>query len=173
MVSDYTGKDARQAYDELTHEGYSVRFAFDRNNNGGFSDSDFQDFVKNDSFGSASYAEMPFTVTNQVNSEHVVTLFVEYTDVYVEKNAQAAREKRLEEKLSIVSAMTACEQYGKSHYKNFKIHSIMGRIAERASDDNTWFLKYYVDYDGYKNKNMECYVSGTTSSPSVTKFSVY
>lgn len=172
-VTDYSGQDAKKTYTELLEKGYSVKFIFDRNNNGGFTEEQLQDFVINDSFKSESYNEMPFVVTRQVSNDKNVTLYIEYGSVDEANKNQANREQALEEKLSIVSAMTACEMYGKSNYRNFKMHSIVGKIAESAYDDNTWYLKYYVDANGYENKTMECYVSGTTDNPSVTNFLVY
>lgn len=172
-VKDYTGKDAKKAYEELKAAGYNIKFIFDRPNQGGFTDESFQDFVLNDSFASASYTEMPFVVKSQQNMDKNVYLYIDYGSVVESENNQAAMEAKLEEKLSIVSAMTACEQYGKRNYRNFKMHSIVGKISEYASDENTWFLKYSVDYDGYKNRAMECYVTGTTAAPEVSKFLVY
>lgn len=86
---------------------------------------------------------------------------------------QGAREEALESKLGVIEAMTACEQYGKQNYRNFKMHSVLGKIAEYASDDDTWFLKYKVDADGYEQLTMECYVTGTSDSPIVKQFTVY
>ncbi len=172
-INDYSGQDAKKAYTELLEKGYSVKFVLDRNNNGGFTEEQLQDFVINDSFKSTSYSEMPFIVKRQISNDKTITLYIEYGSVDEANKNQVNREQALEEKLSIVSAMTACEMYGKSNYRNFKMHSIVGKIAESAYDDNTWYLKYYVDADGYKNKAMECYVSGTTENPSVTKFLVY
>ena len=172
-VLDYTGVDAKSAYENLILKGYSVKFLFDRNNNGGFSDEQFQDFVINDSFGSEYYDEMPFVVTKQtVNSKNVI-LTIEYATAAEQTKAQEKRDNQLEKKLSIVTAMTTCELYGKRNYRNFKIHSIVGKIAEYAVDNDTWFLKYTADADDYKNLNMECYVTGTDSSPVVKDFKLY
>ena len=100
-------------------------------------------------------------------------MYVEYKSALESSAAQAAREENLEKRLSIISAMSACDLYGQRNYRDFKMHSIVGKIAEYASDDNTWFLKYYVDADGYTNRAMECYVTGTTDNPVVTKYLVY
>ena len=172
-VRDYTGQDAQIAYLSLKSLGFSVKFAFDRANNGGFTDEDFQDFVINDSFGSSSYKDMPFVVMRQDVNDKSVTLYIDYGEVVASNNRQANREANLEKRLSKTSAMTACDVYGQRNYKNFKLHGVTGRVAEFASDDNTWYMKYYVDYDGYKDRSMECYVTGTTSSPTVVKFRVY
>lgn len=172
-VKDYIGQDAKKAYDELKASGYNIKFIFDRPNQGGFTEESFQDYVINDSFGSPSYAEMPFVVKSQQIFDKNVYLYIDYGSVVESENKQASMEASLEEKLSIVNAMTACEQYGKQNYRNFKIHSILGKIAEYADDENTWFLKYNVDYDGYENRTMECYVTGTSAAPVVSRFLVY
>ena len=169
----YVGQDAKVVYTTLITQGYTVKFLFDRANNGGFSDEQFQDFVINDSFASSSYSEMPFVVTGQTINDKNATLTIDYGSVVEQNNAQADREAKLESKLSIITAMSSCEIYGERNYRNFKMHSIVGKIAEYAIDDDTWFLKYTADANGYKNLNMECYVTGTDSSPVVKDFKLY
>ena len=171
-VEDYTGKDAKRAYDSLKSAGYEVEFKFDRSNNGGFTDEQFQEFILGD-FASEDYANNPYTVTKQSNSGKKVTLSVDYATVLEEDKEAEARQEALESKLGIVESMTACEQYGKQNYRNFKMHSIVGKIAETVVDENTWMLKYKVDANDYKDLVMECYVTGTSESPVVTKFDVY
>lgn len=171
-LKDYVGQDVKTAYEELTNSDYSIKFVFDRKNNGGFSEEDFQNYVIND-MQADYYEENPYTVTKQESKDKNVTLYIEYSSVVVAEKAQKEKEEKLEEKLGIVNAMTACQQYGERNYKNFKMHSIIGKIAEYASDDNTWFLKYYVDANGYKNLNMECYVTGTNDNPQISGFTIY
>jgi hypothetical protein len=173
QVEDYVDQDAKTAYTELIADGYSVKFKFDRDNNGGFSESDFQSFVIDESFVSKDYSEMPFVVTKQSNSGKNVTLYIDYGSSIDNENQQAERDAKLEAKLSIINATTACQEYGERNYRDFTIHLIFGKISEYASDENTWFLKYYVDTDGYENLTMECYVTGTTSNPEVSDFLVY
>lgn len=173
VLANYVGQDAKTVYTNLTAQGYTVKFVFDRTNNGGFSDEQFQDFVINDSFASDSYSEMPFVVTNQAINDKNVILTIEYESSVEQNKARENREANLENKLSIITAMSSCEIYGKRNYRNFKLHSIVGRIAEYATDDDTWLLKYTADADGYKNLTMECYVTGTDSSPVVKDFKLY
>lgn len=172
QVDDYTGKDAKVAYETLKNSGYDVKFVFDRNNNGGFTEEGLQEYVKQE-FDSGSYDEMPFTVIKQSATGKTVTLTIEYASAIESENAQKARESALESKLGIVESMTACQQYGERNYRDFKMHSIVGKIAEYASDDDTWFLKYTADANGYKNMTMECYVTGTSSSPVIKSFNIY
>lgn len=171
-LKDYTGVDAKQAYEELLADGHAIKFSFDRNNNGGFSEDDFQDFVIK-SFSSDNYAEMPFTVTKQSTSGEKVNLSIDYTMSVEAEQDQSARNEALEKKLGVAEAMTACKLYGERNYRDFKLHSILGKIAEYASDDDTWFLKYTVDANGYNDLTMECHVTGTSESPVVEGFSIY
>lgn len=171
-IDDYTGKDVKGAYAELTGNEYEVEFVFDRNNNGGFTKDGFQEFVLNE-IDSDSYKEDTLVITKQTNLGKKVTLYVDYASAVSADKEKEANEASLEEKLSIVESMTACERYGEQNYRDFKIHSILGKIAEYASDDDTWLLKYTVDADGYKDLTMECYVTGTTANPQVENFIVY
>lgn len=83
-----------------------------------------------------------------------------------------SKEAILENKLGSTEALSACQIYGERNYRNFKIHMITGKIIERAEDSSTWLFKYSAEADGYE-KNMECYVTGTSSNPVVTKFYLY
>lgn len=171
-VDDYVGKDAREAYNTLEAAGYDVRFVFDRANNGGFTEDGFQEYILQE-FDIDSYSELPYVVTGQSANGKTITLKVDYSTVVESNNAQAQREEALEKKLGIVESMTACQQYGERNYSGFKMHSILGKIAEYASDDDTWFLKYTVDADGRKNMTMECSVTGTSANPAVKSFMIY
>lgn len=171
-ATDYTGKDAKMAYGELTSGGKEVKFVFDRNNNGGFSEESLQSFMQ-ESFASESYDQMPFIVTKQTSDGNTVTLYVEYSSAIESSNAAESMKAALEEKLGVAEAMTACEMYGKRTHRDFDMHSVLGQIAQEAKDENTWYLKYTVDADGYEGLTMECYVTGTSAAPEVTDFTVY
>lgn len=172
QVDDYIGKDAKQAHEALKGDGYDIKFKFDRANNGGFTDDGFQEYILQE-FQSSSYNEMPFVVTGQSIAGKTITLKVEYSTAIESKQAQAQREEALEKKLGIAESMTACQQYGNRNYRDFKMHSILGKIAEYASDDDTWFLKYKVDANGYSDLTMECSVTGSSQSPVVKSFTIY
>lgn len=54
-------------------------------------------------------------------------------------------EEKLEENFPKYDALSYFERYGNEEYPfGFKVHSIMGVIAERPIDTKTWFLKYEV-----------------------------
>ena len=69
--------------------------------------------------------------------------------------------------------------YGKKQFPyGFKLNLVKGMLAERAKDENTWFLKAYceVTYEyGTKLKFSVCEanVTGTSESPKVVYFNVY
>lgn len=171
-ASDYIGQDAKQAYEELVANEYEVKFVFDRKNNGGFTDEGAQEFIIGE-IKSDSYIDMPFVITKQENKGKKVTLYVDYASAVNTVQEAEKKKEALETKLGSVEAMTACEQYGKRNHREFKLHSILGKITEEAKDDNTWFMKYKVDADGYENLTMECSVTGTTANPEVISFIVY
>lgn len=100
-----------------------------------------------------------------------------------EEAKKAEEEKKREEANKIIDeieAFNACERRGKFEFPyGFKIHSVLGMIANQSIDNNTgWYFKYTVDItNGFgatmKDKVMECKVHGTTASPSVDYFMVY
>lgn len=100
-----------------------------------------------------------------------------------EEAKKAEEEKKREEANKIIDeieAFNACERRGKFEFPyGFKIHSVLGVIANQSIDNNTgWYFKYTVDItNGFgatmKDKVMECKVHGTTASPSVDYFVVY
>lgn len=84
----------------------------------------------------------------------------------------------LNEKLPSSACWVAAENYGESQYPyGFELHYFMGKIAEEAYDENTWFLKaectvtnmFGAEADGI----CEVMVTGTEDAPQVTSFNVY
>ena len=87
-------------------------------------------------------------------------------------------EEVLGAKLNDADAIAAMERYGKKEYPyGFKVHTIIGKIACEAKDENTWFLKYNVtitnEYGASRDTTVEANVTGTSSNPEVTYFYVY
>ena len=84
----------------------------------------------------------------------------------------------LNEKLPSSACWIAAKNYGEAQYPyGFKLHYLMGKLAEEAYDENTWFLKaectvtnaFGAEADG----TCEIYVAGTKDAPQITSFSVY
>ena len=90
-----------------------------------------------------------------------------------------APSKSLDEKLDRGYAWQALEAFGKAQYYpfDFKLHYIVGQIAAREYDNDTWFLKAECTIkDIYGNKYdtvCEGRVTGTTENPQVVYFFVY
>lgn len=92
--------------------------------------------------------------------------------------AQQATEEALEAKLPATYAWQAVSDYGEIQYPyGFKLHSIMGVLAEEAQDENTWYLKATCtitnEYNAEYEAECEAVVTGTKDSPTVTSFAVY
>lgn len=89
-----------------------------------------------------------------------------------------SQEETLMKNFDPAVAMASLEQYGKDMYgSSFKLHMIIGVIAETAVDENTWFMKYkcqYKDKNGTKvEKTCEGKIKGPEDNPTVYDFSVY
>ncbi len=117
--------------------------------------------------------------------EDCESLIIEYVDedpnkkiVYVnilpkENYELKQQEVALEEKLTAISSWMAAEKYGKYYYgESFELHYFLGKIAEDAEDENTWFLKAECTVGDYK-RVCEAYVTGTTDNPEVISFDIH
>lgn len=87
-------------------------------------------------------------------------------------------EKRLQDKLSDVTAITAMELYGEREYPfGFDPHVALGEIACEPYDENTWFLKYEVTitnaFGAEYDTVVEARVSGSDDNPKIDYFYVY
>lgn len=173
QIDDYVGKDAKQSYEELTSSGHEVEFAYDYNNKySGYTKEEFQDFIIRE-LNLDTYSQAPYTIVKQENDGNKAILYIKHDALIEADKAKEDKKAALEEKLGVAEAMTACEMYGKRTHRDFDMHSVLGQIAQEAKDENTWFLKYTVDADGYEGLTMECYVTGTSAAPEVTDFIVY
>lgn len=85
-----------------------------------------------------------------------------------------ATKQQLEDKLGVVDSWYAVQSYGKGVYgSDFKVHFIIGAIAEEAWDEDTWFLKAECDVHGESGYMVEAKVTGTSDNPVVVDFFVY
>lgn len=96
-----------------------------------------------------------------------------------EADKQAIKmEKTLSEKLETGYAWSAVKDYGEAQYPyGFKLHYLVGAIAQEPSDENTWFLKADCDvtneFGATAKMTCEAHVTGTTEAPQVVDFNVY
>lgn len=107
-----------------------------------------------------------------------VTFYVNHTENIARMEQEDRQRKQLEEKLDPVDAWEAAQNYGKQQYPyGFKLHYLVGRLAESPADDNTWFLKATCTVENqYGNKydaTCEAKVTGTSDNPRVISFNVY
>lgn len=111
-------------------------------------------------------------------NKKTVQLAVNTAENIANNEAAAAAKTALESKLDPSSAWQAVEKYGDMQYPyGFKLHWMMGQLAQEPKDENTWFLKATVtvknQYGTKLDTVCEAYVSGTTDNPQVTEFLVY
>lgn len=111
-------------------------------------------------------------------NKKTVQLSVNTAENIANNEAAAAAKTALESKLDPSYAWQAVEKYGDIQYPyGFKLHWIMGKLAQEPKDENTWFLKATVTVKNQYGTKLdgvcEAYVSGTTDNPQVTGFTVY
>ena len=117
-----------------------------------------------------------YTITQILASSYSKTANV---FIATEADLQAMKmAKNLEQQLDPAHAWQAVESFGQSQYPyGFELHYIVSKLAQEASDENTWFLKATCDVTnelGEKQElTCESYVSGTTESPEIIDFIVY
>jgi hypothetical protein len=166
-VSDYVGKDAVEAKDELTAQGYTVTLLFET------TDVDFTEEVD------YSNADNHYIITKQNKPKgKKITLYINAPENIDRINAREKQRKNLEAKLGPSYAWGACKMYGDSEYPyGFKVHIATGMLAEEPSDDDTWFLKASCEvknaYGVKAEGTVECKVTGTSNNPKVVYFIVY
>ena len=101
-------------------------------------------------------------------------------DVYLASKADLKNikmEEKLEKKLESGKAWVAVKNYGEAAYPyGFKLHYLVGQLAQEAENKNTWYLKAECtvtnEYGAKQKGTCEAEVTGTTDSPEVTAFNV-
>lgn len=74
-------------------------------------------------------------------------------------------------------AMSACDNYGKQQFPyGYDPHWILGRLAHQIENDQ-WYFKVETTvtnaYNAKRTVDVECYVVGTNTAPTVTQFLAY
>ena len=168
MLDEMEGSPAAEAYDALTSDGYSVEVLHAVSK---------QDYSSEINTGETEWLVSGYDGLNADKKR--VTILVDTRDGIDQRAANAAVREVLDGKLPVSNAWTAVKSYGKQQYPyGFKLHDIMGVLAETAQDENTWFLKATCDVTneyGAKAKDLVCEaeVAGTKDSPEVISFTVY
>lgn len=105
-------------------------------------------------------------------------LYINTKENIAENEKQTQMAEVLSEKLNAVTAWQAVKAYGEREYiYGFDLHYIMGVLAEKAVDEDTWFLKAKVtvtnEYNADAELTCEAYVTGTDANPKIVDFTVY
>jgi hypothetical protein len=170
------GKPYRDAYEELTQLGLTAKWIHSG------SGQDFTESIRLNIEDPDSEFEVPWIIVDykDLNEQNkTITMLVNTEENLGSQAAAADANKTLAAKLAAIDAWLAVAQYGDNQYPyGFKLHYIVGVLAETAEDENTWFLKATCDVTnayGTKTKNMTCEarVIGTNDRPEVIYFVVY
>lgn len=173
-VSDFTslnGKDVVEALSEVHALGYSAELLHD------YTEMDLTSEIE--SYDEETQRGFQVVRIGEVDSGSMnVVLYVDSITNMKEKQDKEDRQNSLTEKLDPFYAWYAVEDYGDTQYPyGFKLHYIMGQLAQEPIDENTWFLKATCTVENaYGNKSemtCEAKVTGTTDNPSVIEFNVY
>ena len=159
-INSFIGQPLQGLMDKLPEIGYTGTYFADGVDFTSFIDSMASDY----SVGSVEINEADKTVT---------------ANIVLTSNLEAAgAEDALSAKLDTGASWTAVEDYGEAQYPyGFELHYLMGKIAEEAYDENTWFLKAECTVTNESGAEIEgtceAKVTGTTGSPQITEFTVY
>lgn len=166
----FEGKSVTEMETYLTSIGYTAKYVADNTGD------DFTEAIRTDEDTKNLFAVVSVSqIDHAKKSVNVRILGKDYIDA---QNQQQIMDDALDQKLDRYVAWEAVVTYGKRQYPGgFKVHYIVSKIAEYASDENTWFLKALCDVTingvKYKGLNCEARVTGTTDNPQVIYFQVY
>ena len=168
LLAGMVNGSAIDAYDKLTTDGYSVQVLHAASK---------QDFSGEFEVDGLDWLISGYDGLDAAKKK--VTIYIDTQEGMDQRAANDAVSAALEEKLPASYAWTAVKNYGDEQYPyGFKLHDIMGVLAETAQDENTWFLKASCDVTneyGSKEKDLVCEaeVTGTKDNPEVLSFLVY
>lgn len=170
-LKELEGTSLANAMSTVKENGYTASYKHEQ------SGYDFTEEVK--AFDSDQIAKYVITKVNNIDAASKKVSFTINTQENIDENNKAKEmEETLSSKLSATYAWTAAAEYGKNEYPyGFKLHYIKGKLAEKAVDENTWFLKATCTVtNGYNaSMEMECEakVTGTNDNPEIIEFNVY
>lgn len=170
------GEMAIDTYNELEQLGYTVNLTH------AVTKMDFSEDILYTSDKDDASSYIPWIITDLDsfdNSSKTASFFINTQEMLDEKQGKDKLFNSLSKKLSPSFAWGAVDVYGKKEFPNgFKLNISSGMLAERAVDENTWFLKSMCEIkdesgNWIKDYNCEAQVSGTSESPKVVEFKVY
>lgn len=170
-IESLSGSPLLDARAKVQDYGYSVTYVYEQ------SGLDFSDVI--DTYTDDELAGWVVTKAKTISDIKKTAQFVVNTPENIASNeAAAAAKAALESKLDPAYAWEAVERYGSSLYPyGFKLHWVIGKLAEEPEDENTWYLKAEATVTNAFNAdvklNCEARVTGTTDNPQIVSFDVY
>ncbi|MCC3401070.1 hypothetical protein [Eubacterium callanderi] len=170
-IKSLSGSTLVDAKNKIQNYGYSVTYVHAQTG---------LDFTSNmDAYTDDELSKWVVTEVKSVDeNKKTAQLAINTAENIANNEAATAAKTALESKLDPNYAWEAVEKYGDIQYPyGFKLHWIMGKLAQEPKDENTWFLKATVTVKNQYGTKLdgvcEAYVSGTTDNPQVTGFTVY
>lgn len=168
QLAPYIGKELTELVPVLSNLGYTANYIAEN------TDMDFTEQLRIDETYAELFIVTGFRKIDETAHTLEVLMLGKDTVADMEKDKQAeAMEYALNEKLAVSIAWDAVKDYGKTQYSSFKLHNRIGKLEEKADDENTWFLKATCEVNGIDNMNCEAQVTGTSAYPIVIYFQVY
>lgn len=166
----FIGKPVSEIFSIVAEKGYTANYT--AQNTG----DDFTEWMRDDpSFGEEIIIQEIKNVNTDSKTLEVVFLGkVLIQEAEEKKTNQEILESKLDPSVAWGTLWTYCEEH---FVYGFKSHQITQTLAERAEDENTWFLKAgceYKDASGtWVEAVVEARVTGTDDNPEITYFYVY
>lgn len=176
-LNSFIGQPLRDIYQNLLSEGINVKLLHETT--GADMTPSIQDAIEHENEpGNTEFINDWIIRKARTSEDGSYELTIIPGSILAEQEHSEAVRTALESKLDPAFAWQAVEAYGEAQFpEGFKLHWIMGRLAEEARDENTWFLKAYCDVTigGVKASDLNCEatVTGTDDNPHVETFNVY
>ena len=165
-LKQYKGKRVSELISYLKDIGYSANFY--AQNTG----ADFTSWLWDEPWTGDSYIIQE--IKNINHSSKTMDVYWQGDVVVEEQEQNRSNEEILNDKLDEFVAWEAVAQYGKNIYgRKFKVHYIREKLAAKAEDADTWYLKAGCTLPAGQNLTVEAEVTGTDYSPQVIYFIVY
>lgn len=170
-VNAVVGGSVTDAMSTLSNLGYIANYKHEKTKADFTEDMEFWD--------DGELSKWVVTGVNDINMEKkTVTVYMNTQENIDAEAASDNMTETLKEKLPVEYAWQAVEQYGEKQYPyGFKLRWITGKLAEKANDENTWFLKANCEitneYGETVKGNCEAQVTGTQDDPQVINFMCY
>ena len=170
-IKSLSGSPLVDARNKIQNYGYSVTYVHAQT---GLDFTSSMDAYTDDELSKWVVTEVKSVDENKKTAQ----LAINTAENIANNEAATAAKTALESTLDPNYAWEAVEKYGDIQYPyGFKLHWIMGKLAQEPKDENTWFLKATVTVKNQYGTKLdgvcEAYVSGTTDNPQVTGFTVY